>query len=418
MKKRNNLYWLWLLLGLVLSGCHEDPKKIDINDSEESVENTLEPWQEGYFDLHHISTGRGDASFFVFPDGTTMLFDAGDLDKQAFEAQVAPLKASNPKPDTTFTAAQCISRYVKKVMPKSKQPVIDYAVVSHFHGDHYKSLVSLGKGIKINKLIDRNFPGYDFPLDLKKYLSEDETFQNYLAFIDSSKVQVEALIVGSNSQINLNHAPNKYQDFSIRNIKSNGTIWTGEEEKTFEYFKAEEMTNFYKGKYNENPLSLALKVSYGSFDYFTGGDNTGLQGYGLPGWFDVETPIAKAVGKVEVTTLNHHGNRDATNEFFIQTLDPKVVIQQSWCSDHPGQEVYQRLIYRHKDAPKRDIFATDILEETKVTYGPWFLKNYKSMHGHVVVRVYPGGNEFEVMVLNDGDMNLTIKQKFGTYRSK
>jgi beta-lactamase superfamily II metal-dependent hydrolase len=130
------------------------------------------------------------------------------------------------------------------------------------------------------------------------------------------------------------------------------------------------MTDFYKGKYNENTLSLALKVSYGDFDYFMGSDNTGLQGFGLPDWFNVETPMAKVVGKVEVATLNHHWNREATNDFFVKTLDPKVVIQQSWCSDHPGQEVYHRLIYKDTSLEGRDVFATNMHPETLITYGP------------------------------------------------
>ena len=35
-------------------------------------------WEPGYLDLHHINTGVGDAAFYVFPDGTTLLFDAGE----------------------------------------------------------------------------------------------------------------------------------------------------------------------------------------------------------------------------------------------------------------------------------------------------------------------------------------------------
>ena len=30
-------------------------------------------------ELHHINTGRGNAGFYIFPDGTTMLVDAGDM---------------------------------------------------------------------------------------------------------------------------------------------------------------------------------------------------------------------------------------------------------------------------------------------------------------------------------------------------
>lgn len=40
----------------------------------------LPVWKEGYLDLHHINTGRGSAAFYVFPDGTTLLLDAGEMD--------------------------------------------------------------------------------------------------------------------------------------------------------------------------------------------------------------------------------------------------------------------------------------------------------------------------------------------------
>ncbi len=30
-------------------------------------------------DLHHINTGSGNAAFYIFPDGTTFLVDAGEI---------------------------------------------------------------------------------------------------------------------------------------------------------------------------------------------------------------------------------------------------------------------------------------------------------------------------------------------------
>jgi beta-lactamase superfamily II metal-dependent hydrolase len=380
--------------------------------------NLLTEWQEGFLDIHHINTGRGDASFLILPDGTTMVFDAGNLDKEKFEKKYKPLKATQPLPNSSISAADFIASYIKNLIPNNKNPLINYGVISHFHQDHYGSLVDLGNTIPIEKMIDRNYPDYNYPIDLKKYLSKDSNFLNYQKFIKENKVAVESLKAGSNSQIQLQYFKDKYPTFQIQNVKANATIWTGNSNETFDYFKAEEMTTFYKGKYNENTLSLALKISYGNFDYFTGGDNTGLQGFGLSFWFDVEREMGKAVCKVEVTTLNHHGNRDATNAFFVEKLNPKVVIQQSWCSDHPGQEVYQNLIYKDKNAEDRAIFATNMHDETLVTYGPWFKDNYKSMHGHVLVRVYPKGDKYEVFILNDDTLDLTVKEKFGPYKSK
>ncbi|WP_420601481.1 ComEC/Rec2 family competence protein [Flagellimonas sp.] len=395
-----------------LENTNTEQQKSELTQSQ----NKLKDWQEGYLDIHHINTGSGDATFFVLPDGTTMLFDAGSMDKEGFEEKYAPLKATSPVPDDSKSTAEWISAYIKNVTPKKHQDTIDYALISHFHSDHYGSLMDLGKNIPLGKIIDRNSPKLDFPFDLKTYLKDDKIFQEYLSFISEEKVPAEALEVGSATQIQLVNNQNEYPNFSIRNIKSNATLWTGIDNNTEEYFSAEDMTVFYKGGYNENPLSLALKLSYGDFDYFTGGDNTGLQGFGLPKWFDVETPMAKVVGQVEVTTLNHHGNRDATNEFFVQALNPNVVIQQLWCSDHPGQEVYQRLIHQDEETMERDIFSTNMHPETLVTYGPWFRDNYKSLQGHIVVRIAPKGDNYKVYILDEATMN--VKEEHGPYRSK
>src|SRR3546814_8964776 len=48
-------------------------------------EDQLPAWTKGYFDIHHISTGRGNATYFVFPDGSTMLIDAGEADPSFVE---------------------------------------------------------------------------------------------------------------------------------------------------------------------------------------------------------------------------------------------------------------------------------------------------------------------------------------------
>ena len=382
--------------------------------SEKKVEN----WKEGFLDIHFINTGSGNTNFLVLPDGTTLLIDAGNLNRAAFEKKNAPLKVTLPVPNETHSPAEWIGFYIQNAMPKQRKPTIDYALITHFHDDHYGSLVELGKIIPIKNMIDRNYPDYNFPLNLKVFLAKDTIFQNYLTFLKDFNVPTQSLKAGSRTQIKPLLAPQKYPNFHIRNVKANNIIWTGKGDSTLEYFKAIDMTTFYKSKYNENPLSLALKITYGDFDFFTGGDNTGLQGYGMPTWFDVETPMANAVGKIEAMSLNHHGNRDATNEFFVNTLDPKIVIQQLWCSDHPGQEVYQRLIYKGKNTEGgRDIFTTNMHPETLVTYGPWFRDNYKNTKGHLLIRVQPDGKQYKVYVLDETRQDLTIKQVFGSYFS-
>ena len=45
----------------------------------EAKPKQMKPWSEGSLDIHHISTGRGPAFFYILPDGTRLLVDAGDL---------------------------------------------------------------------------------------------------------------------------------------------------------------------------------------------------------------------------------------------------------------------------------------------------------------------------------------------------
>ncbi|WP_051350121.1 ComEC/Rec2 family competence protein [Dyadobacter alkalitolerans] len=394
-------------------------------------------WKEGYLDIHHINTGRGVSTFFALPDGTTMLLDAGDMD-DSVSVKSLPLTVTPPYPDNSKTAGQWIADYIRQVTPQNGKIVLDYAVITHFHSDHFglitprtktatagsyklTGITEVGTLIPIKKIIDRNYPGYNFPTDLREaYKGESSIFLNLQRFINDQQkngLTAESLKVGSVSQIVLKNNTAKYTDFKIRGVKANGTIWTGVSDKTFEYFTADSVLDA-KGKFNENPLSLAIKLSYGKFDYFTGGDNTGLQGFGLPTWFDTETPMAKAVGKVEVTTLNHHGNRDATNENFLSSLQPKAVIEQTWCSDHPGQEVMHRLLSNHIYEGEKNIFATNIQEVTKATLGFWFTRGYKSMFGHVIVRVLPGGNQFYILIAETANLEVTVKRVFGPFASE
>jgi beta-lactamase superfamily II metal-dependent hydrolase len=398
-------------------------------------DNTKVKWEEGYMDIHHILTGSGDCAFFVLPDGTTMLVDAGDIGNRKLRKGGYPLTSTPPYPNDTKSVGEWISEYIKQVLPNVKKPIIDFALLTHYHDDHiggitaktktakngaYKltGITDLGDKISIKKLIDRNYPENNFPIELKTYYkNEPSIFLNLQRFIGykekNNGLIAEQLKVGSTEQIQLKYQKGKYSEFYIRGIKANGTIWTGRGDETFEYFKSEEIID-NKGGFNENPLSLAIKLTYGKFDYFTGGDNTGLQGFGMPKWFDVETPIAKVVGKVEVTTLCHHGCRDAVNENFLSSLQPETIVQQTWSSNHPGEEALHRILF----SGKKNIFATYIQDVTKATLGFWLTNNYKSTFGHTIIRVIPGGEKYYVLIAETINNKVQIKQVFGPYESK
>lgn len=393
-------------------------------------------WEKGYLDIHHINTGRGNCAFLIFPDGTTMMIDAGDFDGKEYAAKYAPMHAAPIFPDSSYTPGSSIINYVTNLL--GRDVVIDYFLLTHFHSDHYgdvqkatgtskngyriTGLTEVGDVIPIKMYVDRDYPDYQFPVDLRSKNDGVDlpTFLNLLEFLNYQEkhngLKVEKFDIGSNTQFVLKKEPKSYPGFEVRNIKSNNRLWTGEGKKTTILFTKEELMA-KNGKYSENQMSTAIVVKYGAFKYYAGGDNSGLVDQDHAEWYDIETPMAPIIGKVSAVSLNHHSNRDATNRNFLEVLDPKVVVAQSWSTDHPGAEVGQRLLSKNIGTQPRDVFMTYYDDETGVAIGPWFARSLKAKQGHIVIRVYPDG-EYEVYVLDARKTDLVISNRFGPYSSE
>nr|WP_295925060.1 hypothetical protein [uncultured Dyadobacter sp.] len=388
---------------------------------------TLPAWQEGEMDIHHINTGRGNATFLILPDGTTLLVDAGALDPT--EARTMSPRNTPAVPGPERQPGEWIARYIRKV---AKTPVVDYALITHFHDDHMGTPASVSKKsaagyalagitevaefVPVKKIIDRGWPDYTYPRPVT-----DTMMRNYRRFLDwqvkNNGLRVEASVPGRGDQIALLRNPDKYRNsFQIRNISANGEIWTGVGNGTRKHFP--ELKDLRPEQYpSENMCSIATRISYGKFDYFTGGDTPGVLQPGVPAWHDVETPVARAVGPVDVHILDHHGNRDSQNDFLLGALRPRVLVIPVWSSDHPGHDVLDRIYSQRIYQGERDVFATGMLEANKLVIGE-MLDRLKSNSGHVVVRVANGGDSYRVFVLDDSNEELKIRSIHGPYAAR
>ena len=93
--------------------------------------DTLPEWQEGYLDIHHINTGRGNCFFMILPDGTTLLTDIGDVGSKSFQ-EITPAR-----PDDSKSPAAWVADYIRYfTKPLHNDGTLDYALLSHFHNDH------------------------------------------------------------------------------------------------------------------------------------------------------------------------------------------------------------------------------------------------------------------------------------------
>jgi beta-lactamase superfamily II metal-dependent hydrolase len=364
----------------------------------------LPKWTPGTLDIHQINTGRGNAALLMLPDGTTLLVDAGDGGN-------LPPRGTAPRPDGSRPTGEWIARYARAMGVSA----IDYGYITHFHDDHMNAMVDVAERIPVRKVLDRGWSDYSYPsADHAEF--GDADFLRYRDFLKRGAVRVERFVPGRNDQIVLAVDPKKYPQFEVRNIAANGEVWTGVASETRRHHPP--LDGLDRGDWpTENMCSQAIRLRYGRFDYYTGGDIPGIPRPGYPAWQDMETPVARAVGPVDVAVLDHHGNRDSTNAFLVGALRPRVWIIPVWSSDHPGHDVLDRMYSTRLYPGPRDVFATNMLEANKLVIGP-LLDRLLSSQGHIVVRVAPGGGSYQVIILDDSAESYVVKAVHGPYEAR
>ncbi|RXH58708.1 beta-lactamase domain protein [Granulicella sibirica] len=383
----------------------------------------MEPWSKGTLDLHHIATGRGNSVLAILPDGTSMMIDAG--------AVGGSTEALGPaRPNDSRRPGEWIGRYALHHLRTAPRQELDYFVLTHFHGDHMGDVTTdspmarsgdyrltgvsdVAELIPIRRLIDRGSPNYSYPAP-----STADSMLNYMKFgrsISARGTIVEQIDVGSQDQIRLTHAPSEYPSVAIRALAANGKVWTGHGSDSVGMFPP--LATLKPSEFpTENACSCALRMEYGDFRYYIGGDLTSDTNFGASPWMDVETAVAKVAGPVNVCALDHHGYYDATGPEFIRHMHPRISIIQTWHASHPALSVLNELYSPVLSEGPRDVFATGIVSAASLADARLSDKML-SQHGHIVVRVHPGGKNYEVLVLDDTVENGSLLSKWGPFQS-
>jgi len=379
----------------------------------------LEPWKSGFLEIHHIATNRGNSTLLILPDGTTMMVDAGAL-------YGSTPYLSEPKPSPARRPGEWIGRYTHRRLQSAGLDGIDAFLLTHLHADHLGEVPPNAKPnaegyiltgvsdvaaiVPIRRFIDRAWPDYTYPT-----LATADFQKNYRAFLIAQKqsgAAVERFHVGTRDQFLLKRDPASYPSFEVRNLAANGEVWTGVKEQTAKRFP--ELASLAPPDYpSENCCSAAIRLRYGGFSYYTGGDLPCDTNYGRDPWRDIETPVAQVCGPVSVAVANHHGYFNANGPEFVRALRPQVFVILSWDSAHPTVNTLATMFSKAIYPGPRDIFATLVKEENHIANKK--TDDLRSRNGHVVVRVAPGGSTYRVHILSNEDETDRVVANFGPY---
>lgn len=372
----------------------------------------LPAWSEGYLDIHAINTARGECTFFILPDGTTLTVDAGEFSSESGKYRNMP-----QKPDSLTRPTRTYARYIRHFMPYKDS--LDYFLLTHFHMDHLGQLepeygrsadgnyilsgvTALYGEIPFREIVDRAYPAYD---SLAFLAMSTASLENYRRFIghatEHNGLKAAMLRLGDRSQFPLRHHPEQYPDFSITGICSNGCVWDGE--------KGE---NYYNdGTLKENGASCGILLNYGDFDYFTAGDAGGNT--------RVEYPCAITIGHpIEAMKSHHHLSPRTMEDDMLEILQPDVIVTQSFYirDIQPDQGIIRRISASTIPGAKRMYFTN--IDRSLTDANPQLYSRCAGIGGHVVIRVSPGGKEYYVYMLDDSDTTYNVKQIDGPFRCK
>lgn len=376
--------------------------------AEPALGAVLPPWRPGLLDIHHIATGRGDATLVIAPSGQVALIDAGAV-ARADPAQTPAM------PDATRTPGAWIARYVRRRLAETGGSGLDAAMVTHLHPDHiggvgpdtplhpsgaYRpaGLSEVAELVPIRKLLDPDWPDYH-----PDRFEDAASAANYVAFaraFAASGGRVERLAVGRTDQL-LDSATIGEARFAVRTVAARGRVWTGRGSEALDVFPP--AASLSPGdRPNENAGSAALLIGYGPFRYFAGGDITDWADAGTRPWLNALTPAARAVGPVDVATLPHHGMFDAGSPATIRALGAGDWIIAAWHAAHPSVNTLEAAFSERLYPGARRVWATALHPAADIAMHR-LTARLSSRSGHIVCRVAEGGRTYRVIVTGSGD---------------
>lgn len=230
-------------------------------------------WQPGQLMIVLMDVRHGDAQLIVSPTGESLLIDVGEEDYA-------------PK----------IADKIRAVLGKLE---VDYFLASHYHIDHIGAFVPLlrDQGLVVRKAVLDRGSG--------RTAYDSATYRRYFDYVSDPSRGLKRVRLSTGDKIDLGPALQL------------AALSVGDSDARTNCGMA------VQGK-NDNDYSIVLWLTFGAFDYWTGGD---LSGTDTLEYTNVESACAKWVPRpADLFKADHHAISANNNATLLNALQPQATL--------------------------------------------------------------------------------------------
>ena len=243
-------------------------------------------------DIYFIDVEGGQSTLIVTPGGEALLIDAGFASEGGRSAMPGdPSAARDAQRILAATGDAGVSR-------------IDYALVTHFHRDHFGGFAELSQLISIGTFIDHDTAA-------PEAVNREETRNAMDAYLET-RAQSEHIIPAAGDQLPL-------RNIDVTIVSTDGATLASPLTGAGELNSACNRAVLAAGEPYENPRSTGILLKYGEFRFLDVGDLTGQP------LSDLVCPTDK-IGQVDVYLVTHHGGADAADHATLTAFQPRVAV--------------------------------------------------------------------------------------------